>query len=230
MVAGLAVREGLRRLVPLITKQAVSGADDVAAAAANSGRSYRSVFGPEMAARRSQSLQRLDPKAPSLWDRVRTNALPQSIQEGVLEFGLEGLMAGVLAHSLASQELPEGAPAAPALEAGLQAFGLGAGGSVLGRGIGAAAKSMGAKNRIGSRLRDQRDIHGAANIGGMIGGMAGFLPIPALERWDQELAAWQAGPTPQQAAGLPDPLTMNAGDDLRERLLAAGFDPDELMI
>lgn len=227
----------LRALVtaPPLTRAALTRADDVAAAGADvagdvaaTARRMRERTNTNQQMRRA-FLEREDRSAPSFLDRIKNNALPHTWGDAAMEFGLEGLGAAMLAQSLASQEMPEGAPQAPVLAAAAQAFGLGAGGSILGRSIGAGAASLGARNRIGSRLQDQRAAQGAAGMGGMIGGFAGWLPIPALQQYDKDITAWQNQPTPQQRAGLPDPMAVSVTEDLRQRLLMAGMDPDALL-
>lgn len=220
---------------PPLTRASLSRVDDVAAAGADLAGDFATTAQRVRGNRATRDgmrrafLDRVDDQAPGTWEHMKRNALPHSVSDAVMEFGLEGVGAIMLANSLASQEMPPGAPEPPALAAGLQAFGFGAGGSVVGRMVGSGAASLGARRRIGTRRQDERAVQVAAGMGGGIGSFAGWLPVPALEQFDKDIAAWQNQPTPQQRAGLPDPMDVSVTEDLRQRLLAAGMDPDALL-
>jgi hypothetical protein len=102
--------------------------------------------------------------------------VPQSPAEWVGELGLEALGSAALYFSLPSD--------APRAEAAAQAFGLGAGGSGVGRLAGAALelpKIGGLRPRLAQGVLRQ-----GAQRGGMFGSFLGIAPLPALDSWQKE--------------------------------------------
>lgn len=127
--------------------------------------------------------------------------------------------------------LPEGASAADRGIAGLEALGLGLGGSLGGEilgGLGGLAFSRSRGMRPGGR-RERRDIDIGLQLGGNIGGIAAnFLPMPFTNSiYEREIRRQQERDTAMQGLDTADLYTDIAG--LGAMAAQPLFDPRLLM-